>query len=810
MSDKFPLALPEGAVLAGQYIVEKVLGQGGFGITYKATDHKTGAKVAVKEFFPDAMATRTGQTTVVPFTGERGESYAYGKACFLQEAETLAQFIGNENIVRIHSYFEENGTAYFVMDFIEGTSFDEYLKQRGGKVSFEEAAKILIPVMDALGAVHSKGIVHRDVTPDNIYITKEGVVKLLDFGAARYSLGDKSRSLDVVLKHGFAPKEQYARRGKQGSFTDVYSLGATFYFALTGKRPPDSIERMDEDDLVPPSALGVQLSRAAEDAILLALSVQPADRFQSMAAFKNAMLNVVQGEASQPQSVPESASAVAQTFFSAPAQGNIPNTGQIPQAPVMTGGAIPPSGQPTAGSQLTGGVAGSPQPAGVDAGGKKAPRKKGLLVGIAVAVPVLLVGILVLVLTGRKAEPTGSSTKDSQESVSVAKEEDTQSGNGASTPFPTTEPTPAPTAEPTPTPTAEPTPTPTAESDPEGDYYVWGNSPRNLMNGGSCATMGGLDYYITDNYKALVSFDASSGTREYIYQDQKNAFSDLSAQDGKLYFLYGNAAYVYDLEVKDSESIDVLNDSYSGHIKSLYVLQDYYVIYCDDLNVYRVSKADGESKVCCTVEDSFRFTLSDNGWIYYVEPNADGQSTIRRKRLDTLEEGGHSIHNSDTNCQFLSPNIVGDYLYVCSWNQTSAYACNIVRFSKEINIDDGYVEWNAGSALKDMNIEDGESYGTFLNVYPYNGDMYFGVGVTHTDDTGFDASTYFFQIKGNEDGTFTPVFLNQNLYGPCILSYKSGAYDVFFTYVTADENGNLNSELVYWNLDADGNLKSNE
>ena len=121
------------------------------------------------------------------------------------------------------------------------------------------------------------------------------------------------------------------------------------------------------------------------------------------------------------------------------------------------------------------------------------------------------------------------------------------------------------------------------------------------------------------------------------------------------------------------------------------MLHDYYVIYCDDLNVYRVSKADGESKVCCTVEDSFRFTLSDNGWIYYVEPNADGQSTIRRKRLDTLEEGGHSIHNSDTNCQFLSPNIVGDYLYVCSWNQTSAYACNIVRFSKEINIDDGYV-----------------------------------------------------------------------------------------------------------------------
>jgi serine/threonine protein kinase len=179
----------------------------------------------------------------------------------------------------VHSYFEENGTAYFVMDFIEGTSFDVYIKEHGGRVSYEEAEKILLPVMDALAAVHSKGIVHRDVTPDNIYITKDGTVKLLDFGAARYSLGDKSRSLDVVLKHGFAPKEQYTRHGKQGPFTDVYSLGATFYFAITGRRPPDSIDRLEEDDLVPPSSLGVQIPPEKEDALIKAMSVQPADRY---------------------------------------------------------------------------------------------------------------------------------------------------------------------------------------------------------------------------------------------------------------------------------------------------------------------------------------------------------------------------------------------------------------------------------------------------------------------------------------------------------------------------------------------------
>ena len=295
MNEKFPLALPVGSVLAGQYVIEAVLGQGGFGITYRALDHKTNKKVAIKEFFPDSMATRT-QTTVVPFTGERGESYEYGKECFLEEAKTLAEFIGNENIVRIHSYFEENGTAYFVMDYVEGVSFDDYIKRNGGRLTFEDTTKILIPVMDALYVVHSKGIIHRDVTPDNIFITSDGVVKLLDFGAARYSLGDKSCSLDVVLKHGFAPKEQYTRRGKQGPYTDVYALGATYYFALTGKRPPDSIERMDEDDLIAPSTLGVSLPPAAESAILTALSVQPSERFQNMKAFKNSMLSVIEKE----------------------------------------------------------------------------------------------------------------------------------------------------------------------------------------------------------------------------------------------------------------------------------------------------------------------------------------------------------------------------------------------------------------------------------------------------------------------------------------------------------------------------------
>ena len=295
--ERYPLALRQGVILAGKYIIESVLGQGGFGITYKAKDYSTGSFVAIKEFFPEMLAHREN-TMVLSYTGEKKEDFDYGKNCFLEESETLAQFIGYNNIVRIYNYFEENGTAYYVMDYLEGMSFEEYLRQRNRKISMEEAKNILLPIMDALTIVHSKGIVHRDVTPDNIYICNDGTVKLLDFGAARYSLGDRSQSLDIILKHGFAPKEQYMRRGKQGPFTDIYCLGATFYYAITGKRPPDAVERIDRDELVPPSKLDTGVTKYQEQAILQAMAVQPQDRFQSMEVFKRVLLSENTGKSS--------------------------------------------------------------------------------------------------------------------------------------------------------------------------------------------------------------------------------------------------------------------------------------------------------------------------------------------------------------------------------------------------------------------------------------------------------------------------------------------------------------------------------
>ena len=288
--EKHPQALRPGSILNGRYIVGRVLGQGGFGITYLALDDQTKERVAIKEYYPSELAGRTTDGhTIAVHSVERTENFSYGKERFLEEAKTLANFLGNPYVVRILSYFEENGTGYFTMEYVEGPSLDKYMAPFGGRLGVEEAKHLLLPLMDAMDEVHQKGIVHRDVAPDNIIVTRDGRVKLIDFGAARYSTGEKSKSLDVILKHGFAPYEQYMRRGRQGPWTDVYAMAATFYYAITGKVPPDATERKDEDTLIPPSTLGVPIDDKTEEALLKALEVSAADRFQRMGDFAAAL-----------------------------------------------------------------------------------------------------------------------------------------------------------------------------------------------------------------------------------------------------------------------------------------------------------------------------------------------------------------------------------------------------------------------------------------------------------------------------------------------------------------------------------------
>lgn len=282
------LALPLGSILNGRYLVGKVLGVGGFGITYLGFDLTLEIKIAIKEYMPSAMATRHHDHYSVVPTGKVEEDYQYGMERFLDEARILAKLQNTPHIVSVQNYFKENGTAYFVMEYIDGMSLKSYLAANGDRISYDQAITILQPIMEALSQVHSLNLLHRDISPDNIYITTKGESRLLDFGAARFAVGD-GKSVSVILKHGYAPEEQYSSHGNQGPWTDVYAMGATFYRCITGQVPPDSVGRIQNDTLKSPSELGIRLPSHVENAIMKALSIKTEDRFSNMDAFISAL-----------------------------------------------------------------------------------------------------------------------------------------------------------------------------------------------------------------------------------------------------------------------------------------------------------------------------------------------------------------------------------------------------------------------------------------------------------------------------------------------------------------------------------------
>ncbi len=286
-----PLFLPPRTILEDKYLIGRVLGQGGFGITYLAWDINLNVKLAIKEFFPQDLASRAaGHSQVSAYSGNKGSQYEYGLDKFLQEARTLAQFEGHPNIVSVRDFFKANGTAYFVMSYVEGMTLKQHLANSGGKLTFDKAKNIILPVTDALKEVHAVNILHRDISPDNIFINNKGQIILIDFGAARQAIGEKGRSLSIILKPGYAPEEQYRSKGVQGPWTDIYAVAATLYHLITGWPPPEALERLSEDPLVPPSQMGADLDETAERALMKALAVKADNRFQSIEEFQDAML----------------------------------------------------------------------------------------------------------------------------------------------------------------------------------------------------------------------------------------------------------------------------------------------------------------------------------------------------------------------------------------------------------------------------------------------------------------------------------------------------------------------------------------
>ena len=289
-SGRSPLALDQDTLLNDQFRIGRVLGIGGFGVTYLAFDEVLEMVVAVKEFLPNDIAVRKSDgNTVQPLSSETGggsgQDFEFGLERFLQEARTLAKFEAHENIVRVRTFFEENGTGYLVMNFYEGRTLAQYLEARNGFLPEEETLLIMEQVADGLSAVHEEGILHRDIDPNNVYLADNGTVVLLDFGAARSAVGERTQSMSVVLKRGYAPHEQYHSHGDQGPWTDVYACAATLYRTLTGYKPPEAAARILNDDLAAPNELVPSLSDATNDAVLEGLAIRPDDRPQSIEDF---------------------------------------------------------------------------------------------------------------------------------------------------------------------------------------------------------------------------------------------------------------------------------------------------------------------------------------------------------------------------------------------------------------------------------------------------------------------------------------------------------------------------------------------
>lgn len=276
--------LPLFTVIGGKYIIGRAIGEGGFGITYTAYNKELNAKYAVKEYYPAEISGRGFSSpdgmTIYPFSGYDDE-FSKGLERFEREAKQLAQFDGMEGIVNVKDYITENGTGYIFMEFVSGKSLETYLTEQGGRVSFLEASEILKPVISALSQLHKKGLIHRDISPDNIIISEKSGPILIDFGASRNYSDEKSMS--VIVKYGYAPFEQYSRHGGQGPWTDVYAVSAVLYRMITGKKPPDSVARIqDSAELTPLSELCDDVPPACEAAIMKGLAVNKEDRLQSM------------------------------------------------------------------------------------------------------------------------------------------------------------------------------------------------------------------------------------------------------------------------------------------------------------------------------------------------------------------------------------------------------------------------------------------------------------------------------------------------------------------------------------------------
>ena len=298
--------LPPQTILAGKYLVGKVLGQGGFGITYIGWDIALERKVAIKEYYPSGQVSRSlGTKTLTWYRSEQAQRARQdGLEMFLKEARKMARVDDIPGVVRVRDLFRENDTAYIVMDFVEGETLKARLK-RTGPMSWDQAKKIFRPAIQAMEQVHKAGLIHRDLSPDNLMLTKDGQVFILDLGAAKDLNVNQGASSMQVAKGGFSPYEQYTQRGGSGPWTDVYAMAATIYYTLTGKIPQPAMDRMEEDLLAWDIPNLDTLPRQALEALKKAMVVSAKKRTQSMEELEKGLFEEVVEPEPKPEPKPE-------------------------------------------------------------------------------------------------------------------------------------------------------------------------------------------------------------------------------------------------------------------------------------------------------------------------------------------------------------------------------------------------------------------------------------------------------------------------------------------------------------------------
>ena len=378
-------ALPMGTILAGKYLVGRVLGQGGFGITYVGWDIALERKVAIKEYYPSGQVSRNpGSRGLTWYTSVQSQQAKQnGTQIFLKEARKMSKVDDIPNVVRVRDLFQENETAYIVMDFVEGETLKARL-EKTGPLPWEQAKGIFLPAIQAMEQVHQAGLVHRDISPDNLMLTPDGKVKILDLGAAKDLSVNNGASSMQVAKGGFSPFEQYTQRGSSGPWTDVYAMAATVYYTLTGKLPPVATDRVVEDTISWDEPGLKALSAQALEALQKAMVISAKTRMQSMEELEKGLYSTTVK--------PEPA----------PAPQPMQETRPEPQP----ASEVKPKSQPEQEAKPESQPTPEPTPQAKAEAGKKSGKK--LWIAAAAVIAVVLCGALIWANAGKPADDTNT------------------------------------------------------------------------------------------------------------------------------------------------------------------------------------------------------------------------------------------------------------------------------------------------------------------------------------------------------------------------------------------------------------------